>query len=85
MGEFGSRFVELFKAHPETDRVYIADLVKERRDELGLRFGIPEKDRFESLDESFLGKKHRGVAPVHPVGLLGAPFKLVLIYQYSQI
>lgn len=30
IGQFGSRFVPLFKAHPLIDDVYLADVIEER-------------------------------------------------------
>jgi predicted dehydrogenase len=51
LGEFGTRFVELFLAHPQVSEVHVADLVAQRRDEVGQEHGIPENRRHESLDE----------------------------------
>jgi len=49
VGKFGSQFVELYKAHPGVDEVYIADVFPDRLAEKAKAFGIEKT--FNSLDE----------------------------------
>ncbi len=48
LGFFGTRFVELFQAHPLVDALAIADLVPERTQTVGDEFDVHE--RYASLD-----------------------------------
>ncbi len=49
-GAFVKNFIPLFKAHPYVESVALTDLIKERRDELALQFGITEVyDSFEEM------------------------------------
>lgn len=46
-GAFAQFFVELFKAHPCTDKIYVCDLIKERAEEYSRRFGVEIIPTFE--------------------------------------
>ena len=51
-GRFAKNFVPLFKAHPEVERVYVCDLIRERAEDYSARFDVPVIDSFESALKS---------------------------------
>lgn len=48
-GSFGGHFIELFKAHPQVDEVYLADLFPDRLQAAALKHGVSQT--YPSLDE----------------------------------
>ncbi len=51
-GGFAKGFVPLFKLHPLADKVYITDLIPERREEYAAKFDIGTFDSFDAMLES---------------------------------
>ena len=48
-GNFAQFFVELFKEHPNTEKVYVCDLIKERAQKYSERFGVEIIDTYEEV------------------------------------
>ncbi len=48
-GDFAQNFVPLFKAHPTVEKVYVCDLIKEKRDDYAKRFGVEPIASFEEV------------------------------------
>jgi predicted dehydrogenase len=46
-GRFAGNFVPLFKAHPEVERVFVCDLIRERAEAYSAQFDVPIVDSFE--------------------------------------
>ena len=46
-GLFADFFIELFKAHPEVEAVYVCDVIKERAKSFSEKFDVPVIDSFE--------------------------------------
>ncbi len=46
-GRFCKFFVPLFKAHPEVEKVYVCDLIRERAEDYSQKFGVEIIDSFE--------------------------------------
>ena len=46
-GSFCRNFVPLFKAHPEVEKVYVCDLIRERAEEYSSMFDVEIIDSFE--------------------------------------
>lgn len=47
-GAFARNFVELYKAHPNTEKVYVCDLIKERAEKFADEFGVEIIESFEA-------------------------------------
>jgi len=50
-GKFAHHFVELFKAHPNTEKVYVCDLIAEKAKEFSEEFGVEIIGSFEEALE----------------------------------
>ena len=48
-GNFARHFVELFKAHPNVDKVYVCDLIAERAKEYSEKFDVEIIDTYEQI------------------------------------
>lgn len=46
-GPFCNRFVELFKNHPNVEKVYVCDLIREKAEDFSKRYGVEIIDSFE--------------------------------------
>lgn len=58
-GGFAKRFVPLFVAHPNVDKVYVCDLIRERAENFAKQFGV---EIIESLDEVLENKSINCIA-----------------------
>ena len=47
-GNFAENFVELFKNHPYTEKVYVCDLISEKAEVYSKKFNVPIIDSFET-------------------------------------
>ena len=47
-GAFAKRFINLFKYHPNTEKVFVCDLIKEKAESFSKQFGVEIIDSFES-------------------------------------
>ena len=62
-GRFSPFFVPLFKAHPEVEKVYVCDLIRERAEDFKERFDVEIIDSFE---EALASDKVNAVAIFTP-------------------
>lgn len=51
-GAFSQRFINLFKYHPNTEKVYVCDLISEKAAEFSKRFGVEIVSTFEDALKS---------------------------------
>ena len=47
-GDFASNFVELFKAHPNTEKVYVCELIPENAKSFSVKYGVEFIESFEA-------------------------------------
>lgn len=51
-GDFAGHFVPLFKAHPNVEKVYVCDIIREKAEKYAERFNVEIIESFEKVLEN---------------------------------